>query len=615
MTKKPDAPAIRFKGFSDAWEQRKLGELVDRVVRKNTNNESTLPLTISAQYGLVDQITYFNNRVASRDVSNYYLVLNGEFAYNKSTSDGYPFGAVKRLDLYEKGVLSTLYIVFSPKKEQQVDSDFLNVFFDTDRWHKGVAERAAEGARNHGLLNISAEDFFDIDLSVPKDVAEQKQIGAFIRQLDNLITLHQRQPFLHSPPDISLIVQLTPPFYTFSWEQRKLGDIADIVGGGTPSTGNQSYWDGDIDWYAPAEIADQIYANSSQKKITGLGYENSSAKMLPPGTVLFTSRAGIGKTAILTRKGCTNQGFQSIVPHRGELDSYFIFSRTGELKRYGELVGAGSTFVEVSGKQMAVMELMMPPTMREQQTIGGFFQQLDNLITLHQRKFEKLTNVKKSMLEKMFPQNGCSYPEIRFKGFTDAWEQRKVSELAEKTYGGGTPSTLNEAYWDGDIPWIQSSDVVDGRLFGVVPRKRITQYGLNNSATQLVPKNSIAIITRVGVGKLAFMPYSYATSQDFLSLSKLNAEPLFTVYACYKKLQSELNAVQGTSIKGITKDELLAKTVMVPQYAEQQQIGAFFSQLDNLITLHQRELEKLQNIKKSMLEKMFVYGGTRKWES
>ena len=158
------------------------------------------------------------------------------------------------------------------------------------------------------------------------------------------------------------------------------------MGGGTPSTGNPSYWDGEIDWYAPAEIADQIYANSSQKKISDLGYENSSAKMLPPGTVLFTSRAGIGKTAILTQKGCTNQGFQSIVPHRGELDSYFVFSRTEELKRYGELVGAGSTFVEVSGKQMAAMELMMPSTMREQQTIGGFFRHLDHLITLHQRK-------------------------------------------------------------------------------------------------------------------------------------------------------------------------------------------------------------------------------------
>lgn len=240
-------------------------------------------------------------------------------------------------------------------------------------------------SKRSGMPKINRDELNAYSYWAPSE-SEQLKIGEYLLTLDHLITLHQRQPFLHSPPDISLIVQLTPPFYTFSWEQRKLGNIADIVGGGTPSTGNQSYWDGDIDWYAPAEIADQIYANSSQKKITGLGYENSSAKMLPPGTVLFTSRAGIGKTAILTRKGCTNQGFQSIVPHRGELDSYFIFSRTEELKRYGELVGAGSTFVEVSGKQMAVMELMMPPTMREQQTIGGFFQQLDHLITLHQRQ-------------------------------------------------------------------------------------------------------------------------------------------------------------------------------------------------------------------------------------
>ena len=189
-----------------------------------------------------------------------------------------------------------------------------------------------------------------------------------------------------------------------------------------------------------------------------------------------------------------------------------------------------------------------------------------------------------------------------------------MSDLAEKTYGGGTPTTSNEAYWNGDIPWIQSSDVVDGKLLGVEPRKWITQDGLNNSAAQLIPGNSIAIITRVGVGKLAFMPYSYATSQDFLSLSKLNAEPLFTVYACYKKLQSELNAVQGTSIKGITKDELLAKNIMVPRYAEQQQIGAFFKQLDHLITLHQRKYEKLQMIKKSMLEKMFPQNGEKKPE-
>ena len=200
-------------------------------------------------------------------------------------------------------------------------------------------------------------------------------------------------------------------------------------------------------------------------------------------------------------------------------------------------------------------------------------------------------------------------PALRFKGFTDPWEQRKISELAEKTYGGGTPTTSNEAFWNGNIPWIQSSDIVDGKLMGVEPRKYITQTGLNNSATQLVPKDSIAIITRVGVGKLAYMPFSYSTSQDFLSLSKLNTEPFFTVYACYKKLQSELNTVQGTSIKGITKDELLAKTISVPVYSEQKQIGSFFTQLDTLITLHQRKYEKLLNIKKSMLDKMFPQNG------
>lgn len=283
--------------------------------------------------------------------------------------------------LTDQKVISGLHTM-PVRPNRKFASGFLGFYLNSAAYHDQL-KPLMQGIK---VTSISKGAMQDTVVKFPLDLKEQEQIGIYFGGLDHLITLHQRQPFLHSPPDISLIVQLTPPFYTFSWEQRKLGDIADIVGGGTPSTGNQSYWDGDIDWYAPAEIANQIYANSSQKKITGLGYENSSAKMLPPGTVLFTSRAGIGKTAILTRKGCTNQGFQSIVPHRGALDSYFIFSRTGELKRYGELVGAGSTFVEVSGKQMAAMELMMPPTMREQQTIGGFFQQLDHLITLHQRQ-------------------------------------------------------------------------------------------------------------------------------------------------------------------------------------------------------------------------------------
>ena len=386
-----------------------------------------------------------------------------------------------------------------------------------------------------------------------------------------------------------------------------MGDIADIVGGGTPSTGNQSYWDGDIDWYAPAEIADQIYANSSQKKITGLGYENSSAKMLPPGTVLFTSRAGIGKTAILTRKGCNNQGFQSIVPHRGALDSYFIFSRTGELKRYGELVGAGSTFVEVSGKQMAAMELMMPPTMREQQTIGGFFQQLDHLITLHQRKFEKLTNVKKSMLEKMFPQNGSSYPEIRFKGFTDPWEQRKLCDVVKEISRNDPESEAPIMMITANNGFIEQSERYAFNNAGESLKKYILlkkgELAYNHGASKLRPYGSCFALTTAENARIPFVYHCFSAENqnaEFMSIELNGAE----IENQLRKIVSSGARMDG--LLNISFDEYTSVSVLLPGSEEQDCIADFFRQLDDLITLHQRELEKLQNIKKSMLEKMFV---------
>lgn len=251
--------------------------------------------------------------------------------------------------------------------------------------------------------------------------------------------------------------------FTDDWEQRKLGELAEIVGGGTPSTSVESYWDGDIDWYAPAEIGEQIYLKSSQRKITEEGLNKSSAKVLPVGTVLFTSRAGIGKIAILLKEGCTNQGFQSIVPNKDKLDSYFIFTRSEELKRYGETVGAGSTFVEVSGKQMANMELMMPTTMLEQKKIGAYFCTLDHLITLHQRKYEKLKNVKKSMLEKMFPSKGCKVPEIRFSGFTDDWEQRKLKDVYG-SIGNAFVGTATPYYVEHGHFYLESNNIKDGKI-------------------------------------------------------------------------------------------------------------------------------------------------------
>ena len=186
-------PEIRFKGFTDAWEQRKLGEVVERITRKNENLESTLPLTISAQYGLINQNEFFDKRIASKDVSGYFLVRNGEFAYNKSTSSDAPWGAIKRLDRYESGVLSTLYIVFKILDERKTSSDYIVTYYNTDLWHKGIQAIAAEGARNHGLLNVAPAGFFETNLTMPKDYAEQQQIGSFFQQLDHLITLHQRE--------------------------------------------------------------------------------------------------------------------------------------------------------------------------------------------------------------------------------------------------------------------------------------------------------------------------------------------------------------------------------------------------------------------------------------
>ena len=183
-------PELRFAGFADDWEERKLSDITKRVIRKNKNLESTLPLTISAQEGLIDQNEFFNKTIASRDVSGYYLIKNGEFAYNKSYSNGYPWGAVKRLNRYNMGVLSTLYIVFKPTN---IDSDFLEKYYDTTYWHKEISKHAAEGARNHGLLNIAATDFFKTELVISKSLEEQQKIGSFFKQLDDTIALHQRK--------------------------------------------------------------------------------------------------------------------------------------------------------------------------------------------------------------------------------------------------------------------------------------------------------------------------------------------------------------------------------------------------------------------------------------
>lgn len=208
--------------------------------------------------------------------------------------------------------------------------------------------------------------------------------------------------------------------------------------------------------------------------------------------------------------------------------------------------------------------------------------------------------------------NQAKYPQLRFKGFTDPWEQRKLSDFSKTTYGGGTPKTAVTEYWDGNIPWIQSSNLTVDDVQEVNLDKFITDDAIKNSAAKLIPANSIAIVTRVGVGKLTLMKQDFATSQDFLSLSELHVDEQFGLYSIYKLLQKELNNIQGTSIKGMTKADLLTKDIMIPvEKDEQIKIGSFFKQLDDTITLHQRKLAKLKELKQGYLQKMFPQNGSK----
>ena len=366
------------------------------------------------------------------------------------------------------------------------------------------------------------------------------------------------------------------------WEQRKLGQLAEIVGGGTPDTTVKEYWNGDINWYAPAEIGDKIFLESSQRKITPLGLQKSSARILPPGTVLFTSRAGIGNTAILQTEATTNQGFQSIVPHQNELNTYFIYSCTTYLKRYAETVAGGSTFLEISKKMMEKMTLFVP-VIEEQKKVGVFYKKLDDLITLHQRKLDKLQNVKKACLEKMFPQNGESVPRIRFKGFTDTWEQCKLQNV------------LN----------VNSGRDYKGIGLGNIPVYGTGGYMLSIAQALSYDRDAIGIGRKGTINKPYVLKAPFWTVDTLFYAVPCNPNSLNFLYAFFQTVDWTKKD-ESTGVPSLSKDAINETLLKIPVKEEQEEIGNFFQKLTGLITLHQRKLDKLKNLKKACLEKMFV---------
>lgn len=388
--------------------------------------------------------------------------------------------------------------------------------------------------------------------------------------------------------------------------------MAEIVGGGTPSTKKSEYWNGNINWFSPAEIGNQIFVSHSQKQITELGLMKSSAKILPAGTILFTSRAGIGNTAILTRNACTNQGFQSIVPYSNKLDSYFIYSESAKLKRYGETMGSGSTFTEVSGKQMKKMSLHIP-NINEQAKIGNMLKILDQTITLHEEKQRQLERLKKALLEKMF-RDETGYPILRFKGFNNVWKQRKLGEVSSLRgrigFRGYKQTDLVEK-GKGAITFSPSDIDANGNI-SFLNNKYISIRKYEESPEIQVNTGDILFTKTASIGKIGYVKKLNEKATINPQIALLTPKIDFNGYFIFLSIRNDAfmrkvqKIVGGSSVPTMSQEKLKNLTINFPSSIEQHKLATIFLKIDGLITLHQHKIDNLKHLKRALLQKMFV---------
>ena len=406
------------------------------------------------------------------------------------------------------------------------------------------------------------------------------------------------------------IPKLRFPGYTDAWKERKLGELGSTFTGLTGKT-KEDFGHGDAKFVTYMNVFQNAVASLEQLDSVEIDPKQNEVKK---GDVFFTTSSETPEEVGMSSVWKYNYdnvylnsftfGYRPNIEF--DLDYLAAMLRSTTVRKKITFLAQGISRYNISKTKMMDIEVPVP-SLEEQAKIGAFLSNVEQTIALHQRKLDDLKKRKSGLLQKMFPRDGEDVPELRFPGYTDAWEERKLSDFSKTTYGGGTPKTAVTEYWDGNIPWIQSSNLTVDDVQKVNLDKFITDDAIKNSAAKLIPANSIAIVTRVGVGKLTLMKQEFATSQDFLSLSELHVDEQFGLYSIYKLLQKELNNVQGTSIKGMTKADLLTKDIMIPvEKDEQIKIGSFFKQLDHLITLHQRQLDHLKLRKKALLQQMFV---------
>ncbi|WP_195486834.1 restriction endonuclease subunit S domain-containing protein [Lacticaseibacillus paracasei] len=391
----------------NAWEKRKLGEVVERVTRKNRDLVSTRPLTISAQDGLVDQRKFFSKTVASKNISNYFLLKAGDFAYNKSYSVGYPWGAVKRLDKYPSGVLSTLYIVFKPKK---INSQFLVTYFEGTTWYVSVSKVASEGARNHGLLNISASDFFDQQLFFPTKKTEQESIGLTIKVLDDLIAATQHSIDALEQAKKALLQRLFDQSWRFKgysdpWEKRKLSYFLHVT-----EMKNKS------EIFSKKDVLSVSgeFGIVNQIELQGRSFAGASVKnygVVEPGDVVYTKsplkKNPFGIVKVNRNKAGIVSTLYAIYKPQTTLYSPIIdyyFQSDCRVNNYlRPLVNKGAkNDMKVRNVDVLKGNVALPSEKDEQRTIVGLLSKLDNLIAATQSRLSSLELLKKALLQDLF---------------------------------------------------------------------------------------------------------------------------------------------------------------------------------------------------------------------
>ena len=531
-----------------------------------------------------------------KNEAGYKRVLPGQFVIHlRSFQGGFAHSAIE-------GITSPAYTVFGFSEPEKHDSEYWKYVFTSKAFIRRL-ETVTYGIRDG--RSISYDEFLTLSFAYPSK-AEQTAIARYLDKLSDLITLHQRQPFLHSTPEISLTLQLIHPFYTSSWEQRKLSEITDKV---TEKNVGLQYVETFTNSAEFGIISQRDFFDHDIAKLGSLDgyyivknedfvYNPRISTSAPVGPI---NRNKLGRTGVMSPL------YTVFRPH--DIDTTYLeyFFKCGYWHSFMNFNGdSGARSDRFSIKDNVFFQMPIPiPDIDEQRKIGELLTCLDHLITLHQRKFEKLTNVKKSMLEKMFPQNGSSYPEIRFKGFTDPWEQRKVGDLLIER---NQQAPMSDEY----------------PLMAFIANEGVAPKGERYDRSALVTDTVNKLYKKTENGDFIYSSNNLETGS--IGLNKYGKACISPVYSIFEPTgiadsdflgrrlvrKDFINAMvkwrQGV-IYGqwrIHESDFLKIEIPVPSVEEQRKIGAYLDQLDNLITLHQRELEKLQNIKKSMLEKMFV---------